>query len=564
MQDYERRAIPEVIEEINRKYFLPDIQRNFVWKPEQVYTLFDSIMRDYPISTFLFWKQDGAFLKKAKIKKLEFVKTSKDQNKENTEISTAKEYFLVLDGQQRLTTLYLVLKGNYIIRNNPYDLYFNILSGQEEQEDGILYEFKFFNKNKGESFQEDNDGDKKIWYRVKDIYDLKISEIFSELTKISKAIKDSYAVDLSDDQKNSIVRLCQYLKAEKIIYYYPEIEQDYDKVLDIFVRTNSGGTQLSYSDLLFSTIKSQWSEARNNFDSLLSSINDNDRYKFTSDFVIKTALVVYANSNEEVRYKTKNFKSSLILNLKKDWKQLENAIKLCIDLINDKMFLTGYKCIPSNNALIPIIFWMFKNNLKGFGQSGNSISDADVGILRTWLTKSLLSGIFGGQSDAILYKCKETIANVKDKRFPASDIENRINTETKKSMKLDTDILNNVTYNSGDSFLVLSICYKGSINFKPRMNGNLPEQDHIFSQNELKRAKILDDKVNSIFNIRYIGSSENKIKSGTPFVDWMKAVGIDKDILKKHLIPEGNWDVNNFDSFLNERKKLIENTFKYK
>lgn len=163
-----------------------------------------------------------------------------------------------------------------------------------------------------------------------------------------------------------------------------------------------------------------------------------------------------------------------------------------------------------------------------------------------------------------MYKCKETIANVKDKRFPASDIENRINIETKKSMKLDTDIFNNVKYNSGDSFLVLSICYNGSINFKPRMNGNLPEQDHIFSQNELKKAKISDDKINTIFNIRYIGSSENKSKSGTPFVDWMRAIGTDKDILKKHLIPEGNWDVNNYESFLNERKKLIENIFKYK
>ena len=563
MQDYERKAIPEIIDEINRKYFLPDIQRSFVWKPEQVYALFDSIMRDYPISTFLFWKQDGAFLKKANIKKLEFVKTSKDQNKENTEISTAKEYFLVLDGQQRLTTFYLVLKGNYIIRNNPYDLYFNILSGHEEQEDGILYEFKFFNKNKGESFQEENDDEKKIWYRVKDIYDLRNAQIYSGLRKISESVKDLYDINLSDDRKDSITKLCRYLKAEKIIYYYPEIEQDYDKVLDIFVRTNSGGTQLSYSDLLFSTIKSQWSEARNNFDSLLSTVNDNDRYKFTTDFVLKTALVVYANSNEEVRYKTKNFKSSLILNLKKDWQRLENAIKLCIDLVNDKMFLTGYKCIPSNNALIPIIFWMFKNNLKGFGQSGSSILDTDINAVRTWLTKSLLSGIFGGQSDAILYKCKETINSTKGKQFPATDIENRIN-ETKKPRKLDTDILNNVKYNSGDSFLVLSICYKGSINFKPRMNGNLPEQDHIFSQKELKKAKISDDKINSIFNIRYIGSSENKSKSGTAFVDWMKNVGANKDVLKKHLIPEGKWDINNFDSFLKERKKLIENAFRYK
>ncbi|MEN6624275.1 MAG: DUF262 domain-containing protein, partial [Smithella sp.] len=118
MQDYERKAVLEVVEEINKKFFLPDIQRNFVWKSEQVYTLFDSIMRNYPISTFLFWRQSGEFLKKEKIKKLEFVKNSKEQNKENTETTTVKEYFLVLDGQQRLTTFYLVLKGNYIIRNN--------------------------------------------------------------------------------------------------------------------------------------------------------------------------------------------------------------------------------------------------------------------------------------------------------------------------------------------------------------------------------------------------------------------------------------------------------------
>jgi uncharacterized protein with ParB-like and HNH nuclease domain len=306
---------------------LPDIQRNFVWKPEQVYTLFDSIMRDYPISTFLFWKQNGAYLRKEKIKKLEFVKTSKEQNKENAEISAAKEYFLVLDGQQRLTTFYLVLKGNYIVRNNAYDLYFNVLSGEEEQEDGILYEFKFFNKNKGVSFTENN-GDKKLWYKVKDIYDLNIAQIFSELTGISKSIKDNFAIELSDTQKNNIARLCQYLKTEKIIYYYPEVEQDYDKVLDIFVRTNSGGTQLSYSDLLFSTIKSKWTDARDKFDSLLSGINANERYKFSNDFVLKTALVMYAKNGEEVRYKTKNFKSDLINNLKTDWKSIEKAITL--------------------------------------------------------------------------------------------------------------------------------------------------------------------------------------------------------------------------------------------
>jgi len=364
MQDYERKSISEVVEGINRKYFLPDIQRDFVWKHEQVYALFDSIMRDYPISTFLFWKQNGSYLQSEGIKKLEFVKTSKETNQENVEIDSAKEYFLVLDGQQRLTTFFLVLKGSYIVRTKPYDLYFNVLSGLDEKEDGVLYEFNFFNRDKMTSFlagDKDNDGNKikKVWYRVKDIYDINIGDLFSVVSRISQEIKDNHLVEIGDKQKNNVARLCQYLKGEKVIYYYPEIEQDYDKVLDIFVRTNSGGTKLSYSDLLFSTIKSKWSEARNKFNALLTKINDNDRYNFSNDFVLKTALVLYAKNNDEVRYKTKNFKSDLISKIRSDWDSIERTISLCADLLKDRFFLTSDKAISSYNSLIPIIYWMF-------------------------------------------------------------------------------------------------------------------------------------------------------------------------------------------------------------
>ena len=95
------------------------------------------------------------------------------------------------------------------------------------------------------------------------------------------------------------------------------------------------------------------------------------------------------------------------------------------------------------------------------------------------------------------------------------------------------------------------------------MKGNLPEQDHIFSQDELRQAKIPDEKINSIFNIRYIGSSENKSKSNTPFIDWIDDNWDNKDELKKHLIPEGKWNVKSYDDFLKKRKKLMEDCFKY-
>lgn len=556
MQDYERKSVYEIINLINSHYFLPDIQRNFVWKPEQVYQLFDSVMRDYPISTFLFWKQNGSYLKKENIKKLEFVRNSKDKNKENTEINQSKEYFLVLDGQQRLTTFYLVLKGNYIIRNNPYDLYYDILSGEEEKEDGNLFDFKFFNVNKGASFLEKDEN--KIWYRVKDIYDINVGQIFSELNEISRNVNSKYKVEISDSQKNNIAKLCSYLKSEKIIYYYPEVEKDYDKVLDIFVRTNSGGTKLSYSDLLFSTIKSKWSDSRAKFESLLTSINDNERFKFTNDFILKTSLVIYATNNDEVRYKTNNFKSDLLSNLKKEWKNIESSIKLCIDLIKDKLYLTSYKTITSNNALIPIIYWIYKNNLKGFGDTKNCITDENIIQIRIWLIKALLSGIFGGQSDTILYKCKEIIKNDKSKLFPSAQIEQKIKKETKRNMDIDPDFLDSIKYGSADSYLVLSICYKGAVNFNPRMKGNLPEQDHIVSKSLLKKSGIPDDEINCIYNIRLIGSTENKTKSSNIF-----SIN-DKNELKKHMIPEGDWKVENYNEFVNTRKKLLRNAFNYK
>ena len=67
------------------------------------------------------------------------------------------------------------------------------------------------------------------------------------------------------------------------------------------------------------------------------------------------------------------------------------------------------------------------------------------------------------------------------------------------------------------------------------MKGNLTEQDHIFSQGELKTAKIPEEKIDSIYNIRLIGSSENKIKSQTPYSEWIKSIGGNKEELKKHL-----------------------------
>lgn len=573
MQEYEKKTISEVIEKVNDVYFLPDIQRNFVWKPDAIYKLFDSLMRQYPINTFLFWELNGNTIIKDKIKKIEFVrKSNQNMYQINDTINPEKTYYLVLDGQQRLTTFYLVLKGDYYLKDEtvPCDLYFNVLSGVEEDEDdGILYEFKFFDRKKGSSFLSEKKDKKtknihkKIWVNIKDIYMLNASRGMQAYVNFCQDIDKTYGIQLTGEQQNAISIIHNALKNENVINYFPEKENNYDKVLDIFVRTNSGGTKLEYSDLLFANIKAIWKEAREEFDNLLFTINDNDRYDFIKDNILKTILLINGKDVSDIKYKTKNFKPDLINIVKEDkyWKKFCSAFKFTVDLLNDQFNITDKRLLTANNAIIPIIYWVFKNGIKAIGTEKNCLppNDNNLTNMRIWLIKSLLSGLWAGQSDSILIKCKEAL-DLNLSVFDGKVLEDRIANETKKSMEYETKRIDKVSYMDDDSYLILSIVYKSAVNFRPRSERNRPQQDHLFSKDELS-SKYPIELVNSIYNIRFVGASPNQIKSCKPFKEWI-ATQTDAD-KEMHLIPDGNWDTNNYNEFLLKRKELIVKNFSY-
>lgn len=152
MKDYQRDSISNVIDKINKSIFLPDIQRPFVWEEEQIYKLFDSLMREYPISTFLFWEltkdkiEQMETTQKFVLKKYCFVDNNKSESNEDHS-RNRDTYQFVLDGQQRLTSLYIALTGSWRkkVRKQEVqmELYFDLLSGLEENDNGIRYDFRF-------------------------------------------------------------------------------------------------------------------------------------------------------------------------------------------------------------------------------------------------------------------------------------------------------------------------------------------------------------------------------------------------------------------------------------
>lgn len=568
--EYKDWTITECIKKVNDSLFLPDIQRPYVWEEDDIYLLYDSICRDYPINTVLFWYLEKKTLEDNRyIKRIKFITQRDEENTLETGPLSRDNYYLAIDGQQRITSFFLTLKGTYKIRqkknSNPVaaDLYFNFLSGVEEDEKEMLYEFQFFPQTHPDVWVETIEDKKhtnssytKNWIRIK--YIASLDQLHEIQTKVRKKVNNEISFDITDDQNGRIFKLWSKINYDKLITFYEERTQDYDKVLDIFIRTNSGGQKLSYSDLLFSYIKLHWNTARDEFNELLKELNEGGKYKFSHDFILKAILFFNANEQSSLKYRTQNFKPEIIASTTKEWEgRIVKTLKLIKDLINSRFLLTNDKLITSYNSLIPIAYFIYIYKIKGIGEDQNEITPELQSFIREWLITSMLTGVFGGQSDGILFKAKESIdKSSRPNYFPKAELFNKFN-EAKPALKLEVtkDLISKYAYNAKESHLILSLLYNHSINFAPLISDNLPQQDHIISQSELKKAKIPKEKINSIFNLRYVTATDNKIKSDETFIAWSERLG--EKVLQTHFIPSGKWDGSNFDEFLEKRKALF-------
>ena len=124
-------TIRKIVQQLNQYFWLPNIQRNFVWKEVQIERLFDSLMRDYPIGTLLVWKT------KSPIKHRKFIDIYKNDTNFTDFYVPENDHckLLVLDGQQRLQSLFIGLCGSY----NGKELYFDLLSGANRAPEDVKY-----------------------------------------------------------------------------------------------------------------------------------------------------------------------------------------------------------------------------------------------------------------------------------------------------------------------------------------------------------------------------------------------------------------------------------------
>jgi uncharacterized protein with ParB-like and HNH nuclease domain len=279
----------------NNEIVLPAIQRDFVWQDERILRLLDSIMRSYPIGIALLWETYNDIQFRSFI--TDYRPDSIHKFRENPDNKKLK---LVLDGQQRLQSLYMALYGSYCGK----ELYFDVLSGQDSDDLAQeKYDFEFMDSKAFQRSQKpskDGDGEPKYFVNVASLFEMSAQDQIKLRKQLAKEL------ELPDaDQQRLEINLAQFQQALTkesnildvlvIDENLPEKSQNRKSeadVLEIFVRVNQEGTPLSRSDLIFSMLKLNWKESAEDLPEFVKSINEGTSFELDTDFVIRCLFAV--------------------------------------------------------------------------------------------------------------------------------------------------------------------------------------------------------------------------------------------------------------------------------
>lgn len=553
---------------------LPAIQREFVWDTEQIEHLFDSIMQDYPVGSFLFWKVYKE--NNSKFQFYEFIRDYHEKtNKHNrvAEIDHDTDLTAILDGQQRLTSLFIGLLGSYsykmprMRRENPNAypkrfLYLEILAESENFD--MKYDFLFLTEKEA---AEDNAEGVAHWFKVGDI--LKYEEPF----EINNYIIDNELNALQQYKfiSSTLFNLHKVIHQLPIVNYYLEKDQELDKVLNIFIRVNSGGTELSYSDLLLSIATAQWKQkdARKEITEYVDEINQiGNGFYFNKDFVLKTSLVLC--DFPDIAFKVDNFNAATMQKIEENWDSIKESVRKGVQLIAS--FGYSEQTLTSNNAIIPIIYYLHKAQVSSNYYIYQNFK-IDCSDIKKWLSIALLKKAFGGAPDTIIIKLRKIIAE-SHQQFPLTEIVQAFRGEVKNFSFDDDEIDNLLTAKCGSSrtFSILAILYP-TLDYR-----NLFHLDHIFPRSSFTKKRLLnagvdEEKVNgyialvdSIANIQLLEGIPNTQKSDSPFKVWLQKTyrtNMEQShYMKLHYIPNIDLELTNFEVFVIEREKLLKQKLK--
>lgn len=569
-----------------REYLLPAFQREYVWSCEQIERLFDSLMRGYPISSMLFWRVRGE--NKNKWQFYEFLDKYREKyyiHNKKFDTSLCNDFYAILDGQQRLTSVYLALCGNYDTHRyrkswdnqdknfHICDFYFNLTGSEESKNADVKYEFLWLDREvtKGKIIYKDKFNQK--WFKCKHILNLQDNyQFINFLSEKENLLAEDEIKNISDFHT-----LIFSTKDNTRINYYLEEDDNPDKAINIFIRINSGGTRLDYSDILFSYAIANWQEkdARTEINELVDRINQNLNFNISKDLILKSFLFLYHN---KIQFKINSFDNGFIKEIENRWGDIKYCIEQTFNLIRD--FGLNKYTLSSNNTVLPIIYYIYHKNLSD--KIVDSVLLKDVRkTIEKYLLRTIILKPFSGSADTVLTNVRK--AFVKDfdgvkffdrdfALFPIKEIENSYKFSISN---IDDEFLNELMEcrkDSPEAFAVLSMLF---INLDMK---NIFHKDHLHPVSSYKDYEKMMKSQNrdsldfiiydSLPNLQLLDANENMSKNNRSLKEWIEIECKNKDdafresFLNSKFIPNIDLSLENFNNFYVERKYLLINKLK--
>ncbi|MEM4330915.1 MAG: DUF262 domain-containing protein, partial [Candidatus Pacearchaeota archaeon] len=537
-------SVRELVDKVQRgELRLPEMQRRYVWPATRVRDLLDSLYRGYPSGTILVWETD------------EDIESRELAIKSNKSPTTSQK-LLLLDGQQRITSLSAILSGEPVqVRNRkrPIEILFNlehpegppteitevdeedVLEKFQEIEDEETAERDIQEEMKKRTFVVSNKALKNnpLWVSVSDIFKKTDSQILKSIGISSEDERwDKYS-----ERLQRVRKIADYSYVMQVL----DKNMSYEEVTEIFVRVNSLGIKLRSSDLALAQITSRWKGFMNEIETFAEEFGDDE------DYIIETGLpvrlmIVFATKQSRFKTVGKIGKEKL----EESWELAKKGLRFAVNFLRSNAKIDNLSYISSPSLLIPIAVYATNNNEK--------LSPEEEKKLLRWFYLAHMRGHYSmGSSESILDLDLSTL-------FKTNNLEELINQLQLhvKKFNIDTeDIMHKGIRSPFFSMMYFVLKQKGakdwwtglSLSDKHLGKSHSLQYHHIFPKSLLK--KDFDKKeINEISNLAFISGKTNRhITNKEPkiyFEEIIKKRG--QDALISQLIPldKDYWEISNY------------------
>lgn len=517
--------------------FVPAFQREYVWKREDAKQLIDSLIKDYPTGTMLTWETSNP----PEIKGPHKYKEGQGPVK------------LLLDGQQRITTLFMLIKGEIPpyytekdITKNTMGLYVNL----------DTLELSYYMKTKMEN--------NPLWKNITDLFQRK------ENCRVRYIVEELSALGTECDREQEYLIEDNIRKIENILNKdFPEqevpVKASIREAIDIFYKVNASGVTLTEAELALAQISGYWPQIRELLKKKLEELAEKG-FVFKLDFMVYLLLGTMYGLGSDMRklHSSDNLHANDVREgIKEVWEILSaQTIDYVLNLLRSKAYVDHTKEISSVYALVPIISFFYHNRSK-------TIPEEQLWRIIKWFYYSQVRRRYVSQ---LPQKLDFDLRIVSKSTKPFEELLGVIEEESRLEIRPE-EFIGKGTSHPLFKMMTWYFKSKGATCFTTglRIHNNMGkryglEKDHIFPTSILKKHgyntsnRIKNLLAQEVTNRAIITAYANRKKSDNSAYDYLNEAKVNSPIsLNKQCIPENEelWKIENFEFFLKERRKLL-------